>query len=161
MRETEVHSRLMYEFQRIRKVNIMSGAKISRMEFFALQVIGGYQQKTGLSGIYVSELAAQLKIASSQTSRMLKGLEERGLIGRSIDAGDRRNTCVFLTENGRETCRETGDYLKDYMERVLKAMGEERVEELISLCSELAEVMEQESLGGTMNGKNISISEQI
>lgn len=145
MRETEVHSRLMYTFQRIRKVNIMSGARISRMEFFALQVIGGYQQKTGLSGIYVSQLARQLKIASSQTSRMLKGLEERELIGRSTDARDRRNTYVFLTEKGKETCRETQDYLKNYMKRVLQAIGEERVEELISLCSELAEVMEQEA----------------
>ena len=145
MRETEVHSRLMYAFQRIRKVNIMSGAKISRMEFLALQVIGGYQQKTGLSGIYVSELAGQLKIASSQTSRMLKGLEERELIGRSIDARYRRNTCVFLTEKGKEACQETQEYLKNFMERVLQAMGEERVEELVSLCGELAEIMEQEA----------------
>lgn len=145
MKSIAIHTRLMYAFQRIRKVEVTPGTGISKMEFFALQAIGGYQQKTGLSGIYVSELAKNLRIASSQTSRMLRGLEERRLIGRQIDDRDRRNTYVFLTEEGRQVCKETQDSMKCFMKRVLQSMGEERVEELISLCNELADVMEQEA----------------
>lgn len=145
MKSIAIHIRLMYAFQRIRKVEIVPETGISKMEFFALQAIGGYQQKTGRSGIYVSELAKHLRIASSQTSRMLKGLEERQLIGRKIDDRDRRNTYVFLTEAGKLMCKETQASMKCYMKRVLKSMGEERVEELISLCNELADVMEKEA----------------
>ncbi len=145
MKNIAIHTRLMYAFQRIRKVEVTPETGISKMEFFALQAIGGYQQKTGLSGIYVSELAKTLRIASSQTSRMLKSLEERQLIGRKIDDRDRRNTYVYLTEEGRQVCRETQDSMKRFMKRVLQSMGEERVEELISLCNELADVMEQEA----------------
>ena len=137
MKNTAVHTRLMYAFQRIRKVDVIPETGISKMEFFALQAIGGYQHKTGLPGIYVSELA--------HTSRMLKTLEERELIARKADVRDRRNTCVFLTEKGKQICRETQVSMKRYMEQVLQTMGEERVEELIELCNELADVMEQTS----------------
>lgn len=145
MKDIAVHTRLMYAFQRIRKVNVMPETEISKMEFFALQAIGGCQQKTGISGIYVSEVAKSLRIASSQTSRMLRGLEERNLIGRKVDDKDRRNTYVFLTEEGKQMCQKIQASLKSYMERVLKSMGEDRVEELISLCNELADVMEREA----------------
>lgn len=142
-----IHKRLMYAFQRIRKVDVAPGTGISRMEFFALQAIGCYQKDTGLPGIYVSELAQNLHIAPSQTSRMLKALEERGLIGRKVDARDRRNTCVSLTEEGQRASQETQCFMEHYMERVLRAMGEERVEGLIALCNELADAMEQEAKG--------------
>lgn len=145
MKNIAIHNRLMYAFQRIRKVNVVPETGISKMEFFALQAIAGYQQKTGLPGIYVSEMAQNLRIASSQTSRMLRGLEERNLICRKVDDKDRRNTYVFLTEEGKQICQKTQDSIKSYMERVLKSMGEERVEELISLCNELADVMEREA----------------
>lgn len=145
MKDNGVHTRLMYAFHRIQKINFPMGTDISRMEFFALQVINKHQQKTDTQGIYVSELAQNLHIASSQTSRMLKGLEERGLIGRCVDGRDRRNTYVYLTEEGTGICRQAQRNIKNYMNRVKNAMGEERMEELISLCSELADIMEQEA----------------
>ena len=76
---------------------------------------------------------------------LLKPLEERKLIARIVDGKDRRNTCVFLTEKGREICKETQTYMKSYMCRVLKSMGEEQIEELIKLCNELADAMEKEA----------------
>lgn len=145
MRENGVHTRLMYAFHRIQKINFPVGMDISKMEFFALQVIGRYQQKMDAQGIYVSELAQSLQIAPSQTSRMLKNLEERNLIGRSIDGRDRRNTYVYLTEEGTEACRQAQSRIKNYMTRVEKSMGEERIEELVKLCNELADIMEQEA----------------
>ncbi len=145
MKETIIFTRMMHAFHRIRKVNIVPNTGISKMEFLALQIIDKSKQEKNVSGIYVSELAKGLGIASSQTSRMLKGLEERKLIARIVDGKDRRNTCVFLTEKGREICKETQTYMKSYMCRVLKSMGEEQIEELIKLCNELADAMEKEA----------------
>lgn len=145
MKENGVHTRLLYAFHRIQKINFPIGMDISRMEFFALQVIGRHQQNMDAQGIYVSELAQNLHIASSQTSRMLKNLEERNLIGRCIDGKDRRNTYVYLTEEGTEACRQAQRRMKNYMNRVKAAMGEERIEEMVSLCNELADIMEREA----------------
>lgn len=140
-----MHTEWMKAFHRIKKVNVSSIMKVSKGDFFALQIIGRYQKMhPDREGIYVSNLAQDLKIAPSQTSRMLKNLEERKLIGRNVDPKDRRNTYVFLTEEGKELCREVEEKMQAYFHGVWNGMGAERVEELIRLCNELADVMESE-----------------
>lgn len=140
-----MHAQLMEAFHRIQRVNVSSMMEVTQGEFFALQIIGGYQEKNPeREGIYVSAIAGNLRIAPSQTSRMLKNLEERQLIGRSVDTKDRRNTYVFLTEKGKEVCRNVQEKMRIYFTGVWSQMGEERIEELIRLCSELADIMENE-----------------
>ncbi len=140
-----MHTRLMNAFHRIRRVKVSAMMEVSQSEFFALQMIFQCQQDNPQrEGIYVSELAEKLRIASSQTSRMLRGLEERQLIGRSIDTKDRRNTYVFLTEKGQEECQRAKERLMAYMKCVWEEMGEDRMRELIGLCNELADIMESE-----------------
>ena len=92
----------------------------------------------------MSKIAEKLRIAPSQISRMLKKLEERELIGRSVDTRDRRNTYVFLSENGKEVCRQVQNNMQVYFESVWKSMGEEQIDELIRLCNRLADCMESE-----------------
>ncbi len=147
MEGTELCTRLMYTLHRIGKVHMKMVGNISKMEFFALEAIGKYQRDKEASGIYVSELAQGLRIAASQTSRMLKGLEGRGLIGRSVDGKDRRNTRVFLTEEGKEVCKEGKAEMDRLVERVIMAMGSERIEEMLALFGELADALEQETKG--------------
>lgn len=140
-----MHTEWMKSFHRIKKVNIASIMKVSKGDFFALQIIERYQKMNPeKEGIYVSNLAESLKIASSQTSRMLKNLEERNWVGRNVDPKDRRNTYVFLTEEGKEVCRQVEEKMQMYFQGVWNSMGKERVEELILLCNELADVMESE-----------------
>lgn len=140
-----MHTGLMKAFHQIRRVNISVMLEISQSEFFALQIISKCQRENPQrEGIYVSELAEKLRIAPSQTSRMLRSLEERELIRRSVDTKDRRNTYVFLTEEGKEVCQRTKDHWLAYMKCVLESIGEERVQELIQLCNQMANVMESE-----------------
>lgn len=146
-RETSesMHEGLMEAFHRIRRVNISAMMEISQSEFWALEIIAKYQRENPKrEGIYVSALARKLRIASSQTSRMLKGLEERRLVGRSIDMKDRRNTYVFLTGEGQEIRQKTKQRMMSYMEDVWNQMGEEKVQKLIQLCNEMADTMESE-----------------
>lgn len=144
--EQPVHTRMMHAFQRIKKVNFGALMQMPQSEFFALQVIARYQiEHPDREGIYVSKLAVILQIASSQTSRMLRNLEERDLISRSIDTRDRRNTYVCVTENGKRMSQDITKQLKEYMDGVLESMGEEKVEKLVQLCNEMAESMEKEA----------------
>lgn len=140
-----MHARLTHSIHRIQRVNLASVMEVSQGEFFALQMIELYQRRyPEEEGIYVSNLAKNLRIAPSQASRMLRSLEERELIGRSVDTRDRRNTYVFLTENGKEINHHAQERMRSYFEGVWSTMGEERIDELIQLCNELADVMESE-----------------
>lgn len=49
-----------------------------------------------------SEIAERLLLDKGHLSRMLKDLDERGLIQREADPADRRSTVVTLSEVGRE-----------------------------------------------------------
>lgn len=61
-----------------------------------IQAIGA-----GEKALRVSDLAARLDIAPALASRLVKSLEGKGLVSRSLGQGDRRTTVVDLTWEGR------------------------------------------------------------
>ena len=66
----------------------------------ALQVVGE------LDGPRLGVVAERLRIAPRSATEVIDGLEERGLVVRGADPGDRRATCVSLTDAGREVLSE-------------------------------------------------------
>jgi DNA-binding MarR family transcriptional regulator len=48
-------------------------------------------------GIRPSELSADLGVKSSNTSTVLRAMEDKGMVRRTVDAGDARGVQVFLT----------------------------------------------------------------
>ena len=93
--------KLVQVFHRIWRVNMPQVMEVPPGGFFVMQIIERYKaEHPDQEGIYVSHIAKKAKMASSQVSRMLRGLEERNLVGRIVDEKDRRNTYVFLTESG-------------------------------------------------------------
>jgi DNA-binding MarR family transcriptional regulator len=55
----------------------------------------------GETALRVSDLASRLDIAPALASRLVKSLEGKGLVSRSLGQGDRRTTVVDLTWEGR------------------------------------------------------------
>jgi DNA-binding MarR family transcriptional regulator len=52
-----------------------------------------------------SELSEHLRIAPRSTTEVVDGLQERGLVQRRPDPGDRRATLIALTDRGAEVGR--------------------------------------------------------
>jgi DNA-binding MarR family transcriptional regulator len=50
----------------------------------------------------VSRLSELINVSPTRASKILKGLEQRGLVLRMLDAVDRRREQVILTETGRK-----------------------------------------------------------
>jgi DNA-binding MarR family transcriptional regulator len=50
----------------------------------------------------VSRLSELINVSPTRASKILKGLEQRGLVSRMLDAVDRRREQVILTETGRK-----------------------------------------------------------
>lgn len=61
-----------------------------------IQAIGA-----GETALRVSDLASRLDIAPALASRLVKSLEGKGLVSRSLGQADRRTTVVHLTWEGR------------------------------------------------------------
>jgi DNA-binding MarR family transcriptional regulator len=59
-------------------------------------------------GVRLSDLAERLRIAPRSATEVADGLQERGLVERSPDPGDRRAVLVRPTDEGRRIHREIG-----------------------------------------------------
>lgn len=146
MAEQNIKEEFMRVSHRMRKLQIgqiLGG--ISQGEFFALELIRkGQERSPDQKGIIVSQLAKMQRISAPATSRMLRNLEERDLIRREIDKGDRRNTYVYLTEKGMEEHKQAFAAMDKFSDRIMDRMGYDNAKMLISLIEKMTSIMEDE-----------------
>ncbi|MBO5523769.1 MAG: winged helix DNA-binding protein, partial [Roseburia sp.] len=74
----------------------------------------------------------------------MKGLEEKGLIERSVNRADRRNTYVELTEHGKRVMKECKSDLDEVMLAVFAKMGPEDIRRLIGYLDEIYLIAKEE-----------------
>jgi DNA-binding MarR family transcriptional regulator len=67
-------------------------------------------------GTAVSQIAALLGVKSTSLSRMLKNMEELGLIYRETDSNDKRSVKIFLTPLGVEKRQIAKDVVRKFNE---------------------------------------------
>lgn len=141
-----LQSELIKVMRRIKKIKSnVSLEPLIYTEYNALELISRYtREHPGAPGIYVSELAGSMGIAPSAASRLLNAMEGKGFIAREVDAGDRRNTFVRLTPEGKEVFGRVAGEMEFLRERYVERMGYEDISELIKLWNKLADIMEEE-----------------
>ena len=146
MTEKELSMEFLATAHRFKKIH-MDGIfpEISKGEFWTLKIIqkANLQNESGC-GVYVSTIAEHLKVTPSAISRMLKGLEEKGLIERKVNKNDRRNTYVTLTEKGKKVTKKVELEMNEFTKNVISSMGEEDSKTLIRLFNKLVDTMEAE-----------------
>jgi len=69
-----------------------------------------------------SELAEHEKVKPPSMTRVIGGLEERGLLQRAPHSTDRRQVVLALTETGRQTLRETRRMREAWLVKRLKEL---------------------------------------
>jgi DNA-binding MarR family transcriptional regulator len=62
------------------------------------------------------------------TSRIVSGLEERGLVAREVDVEDRRRTLVYLTDAGRALVEETTPAAAVARDRIYAGLGRDEMD---------------------------------
>ena len=132
-------------FHRFRKLDITSMfPELSGSDFRTLMTIECVGKEKEGKGVRVSELAQKMRVATPAASRTLRGLEERGMIERSVDTEDRRNTYVFLTQKGKKVLANAERIMNDFSNAVFERLDEEKMERLIAYLKEVYEVSAQE-----------------
>jgi DNA-binding MarR family transcriptional regulator len=72
----------------------------------AIRVLAAHDTGPGNRGVRSKDLAEHLRIAPRSTTEVVDALEDKGLVARSPDPGDRRATLVSLTHRGRALAEE-------------------------------------------------------
>lgn len=134
---------LLQQFRRIHW-----GAELQTMtqaEFMAVSAIRrGHESQPDKPGVYVSSLAEDLMVSVSMVSKMLRTLEEKGWILRTVDPKSRRNTFVSLTDEGRALHDQEQERNALVNQRVLEKMGQARMARLLSDAEMLAKCYAEE-----------------
>jgi len=95
----------------------------------AIRVLATHDTGPGHRGVRSKELAEHLKIAPRSTTEVVDALEDKGLVARSPDPGDRRATLVSLTDRGRaladEVRRTRGVASEQLLERLTQTDRED------------------------------------
>ena len=99
-------------------------------------------QKEG--SVTVSELAEKVHAQNSAVSRSLRNLEVQGLIERTVNRADRRNTCVTLTEKGKKKQEEIAATMGEFGRSVVSQMSDEDVRRFTACLKEMYQIARQE-----------------
>ena len=144
MTEQEICKQFGRVMQRIGKVSSeLAFGNLTQNEFFALNIIRGFEEEhQDVKGIYVSTLGMLMKSSMPAVSRLLRTMEGKGLLERVTDPQDRRNTYVFITEQGEETRTKGMKQMGNLFLQVLRQMGSENMVSMLKLMQEYADIME-------------------
>jgi len=141
----EIYGKFFDAMNQIRKIRIGDlFPEMTKADGMTLMAINHFNRKKQEGILTVSELAEKIHTKPSAVSRTLKNLEEQGLIERTVNQADRRNTYVTLSEHGRETCEKMEQTTSEFAKAVLSRMNEEDLKRLIAYLNELHEVAVEE-----------------
>lgn len=87
-----------------------------------------------------SELADSAFILAPSLTRILKSIEERGLVARSKDVDDGRRVILEITQAGRDLINDVTPDSRAIYARIEQAYGKERIDALLDMLDDLAEI---------------------
>ena len=91
-----------------------------------------------------SELAARERVQRPTATRLIAGLEERGLVGRTADPGDRRSSLIAVTPEGAALLRELRTRKDAFLARRLNDLPAEDRDTLARAAVLLERLLEEE-----------------
>lgn len=120
--------------------------KLHIPEYIALHIISVTNETSEIySGrTYLKELADKMQLTIRQTSKMVGGLRDRGLLVWSHDGNGSEGTYVTITEMGQKLLDEQENILKKYYGRVIEKYGKENLILLLQMMKQLETVMSSE-----------------
>lgn len=121
---------------------VLNSDEMPIAEFVAMSAIEKNDESSE-ENIYADDLRASLFISKPAVSQMMKSLESRGFINRTINPKNRRKLTVTLTQAGREALFKTQAHYKGVLSDIIAAFGEEKSRKMVQLFIEFSHVTEK------------------
>lgn len=97
--------------------------------------------------VSAGQLAKRVDVGQATMTRLLDRLEQRGLIRRERDAGDRRRVLIHLETTGKKVARSIRQPLNEALARKLDAVPEDERSRLLEATERLVVLLGAEDLG--------------
>ena len=130
-----------YLFNKVQVSKVLSAS-----DYIALRIIMD-REKSGDSHegkTYLKDISEKMQLSIRQTSRMIGGLKERGLINWSHDGNGSEGTYVTITTCGRELFRQQETVVKEFYGKVIEKFGADNMVQLLNLMKQLETLMKSE-----------------
>lgn len=122
-------------------------SEISPAEFCAIIAIAKYNKKEegkDQVDITVSELVEKLGSSLPAVSKLLRSIEQKGLIERTVNHSDRRVTNIVLSDEGKKLLDQQIKARDAMMEHIVQEMGEENMRMLLTQMQNLYTILKSE-----------------
>lgn len=120
--------------------------KMSIPEYLALHMIEEAGQENSIySGrVYLKDIADKMQRTIREISKLMKALQERGLVIWSHDGDGTEGTYVMITESGKNLLDEEKEVLREFYGRVIQSYGRDNLIQLLQLMKQLETTMSVE-----------------
>lgn len=112
-------------------------ADLSGPRFGLLIRLFAHEKRNHGSGMSPTQLSQCQRVSKNTISSMLRGLEEQGLIERSLDPADRRVFRIRLSDAGRELVRTASPRHSERLNALASELTASEQEQLASLLDKL------------------------
>ena len=102
-------------------------------------------------GTPATKIAPLMGLESRSLTRMLKGMEEKGLIFRKPDATDKRSVRIFLTQKGVRLKGLSVKTINEFNELVRRDLTEDELDTFFRVFKKINGVIEEFSSGSKMD----------
>ena len=117
---------------------------LTHMEFVTLWTLERNEHMSSGNGVKISDIARLTNACSSAVSRTLNGLERKGYVLRINNRGDRRNTYVEITDEGRKVLFECSGAMDGFLKAVFDRVGEQKMRQFLDILHEIYDVSREE-----------------
>lgn len=113
--------------------------RLSRMIKGEVFVLNYIYAKEGES--YPKDISKSMMVSTARIARILRTLEKKGFITRTVDVSDNRKVVLGLTEEGRRIVALHRKELKNSVKNMLEKLGEEDAKAYVRIQKKLATII--------------------
>ena len=130
-----------YLFNKVQVSKVLSAS-----DYIALRIIMDTEKSEDIyeGKTYLKDISEKMQLSIRQTSRMIGGLKERGLINWSHDGNGSEGTYVTITTGVRELFRQQETVVKEFYGKVIEKFGADNMVQLLNLMKQLETLMKSE-----------------
>lgn len=141
--QVEQRKRLLQVLRSLKKNRpVLRTPGLSQNEFFLLYSMREYLKKQEKDAMRIGDLHQCTHTSLPAVSQSLGVLEAKGFVERSTDPADRRSVKVSLTAAGNDAVETAMEKARRYLDRLESRLGEENMEQLITLMERLSEALD-------------------
>ncbi|MEQ8714068.1 MAG: MarR family transcriptional regulator [Cyclobacteriaceae bacterium] len=98
------------------------------------------------NGTPATKIAPLLGLEARSLTRMLKSLEEKGLIYKQQDPNDRRSVRIFLTESGKYKKEVSRRVVKDFNKKIREQIPEDQLGIFFNVIRQINLIIDQNNI---------------